>query len=123
MTDLKIEQAQNGWDLVLENGDLVLETDDTRLVAQRVIYRLMTWLRESPYDRSAGVPYVDGVFGLQPVEAVVFILTQEMLDTDGVEEVVGEPTYLLDSGRQLSITATLRVAGDETVPIALEVAT
>lgn len=120
MSDLKIERSQYGWDAIMTDGDLVLETDETSLVAQRVIYRLMTWLRESPYDRSAGVPYLDGVFGPEPVEAIVFLLTQEMLDTDGVDEVIGDPEYILGDDRVLTISCILRVSGDE-VPLSLEI--
>lgn len=123
MSDLKLTHDGNvGWDIIIaSNGDIEMETDDINLVVQRVIHRLMTWLRESPYDRSAGIPYVDGVFGLEPVEAMVFVLTQEILDTDGVDSLVEPPTYTLDEGRSLSISAQIRVNGD-TAPVTLTIA-
>lgn len=123
MSDLKITNSgNNGWDIIIgSNGDIEMETDDINLVVNRVTYRLMTWLRESPYDRSAGIPYVDGVFGLEPVEAMVFVLTQEILDTDGVDSLVEPPTYTLDEGRTLSISAQIRASGD-TAPITLTIA-
>lgn len=123
MSDLKLTHDGNvGWDIIIaSNGDIEMETDDINLVVQRVIHRLMTWLRESPYDRSAGIPYVDGVFGLEPVEAMVFVLTQEILDTDGVDSLVEPPTYTLDEGRSLSISAQIRVKGD-TAPVTLTIA-
>lgn len=123
MSDLRITNSgNNAWDIIIgSNGDIEMETDDINLVVQRVTHRLMTWLRESPYDRSAGIPYVDGVFGLEPVEAMVFVLTQEILDTDGVDALVEPPTYTLGDDRTLSISAEIRVSGD-TAPVTLTIA-
>lgn len=120
MTDFATEQATFGWDLVLANGDIVMETDEVQLVVQRIIYRLETWLGESPYARTSGIPY-EFVFGLEPVGAVSAILLQTILDTEGVIDIVGDPTFTLDSAsRTLSIACVVRV-GDTEVPITAEV--
>lgn len=123
MTDLLIENTGDGWDLVIRDGDVVLTHQESRgrEVAQRVVYRLMTWLGESPYDRRVGVPYLETVFGFEPVPAVVAILTQIVLETEGVDELLEEPTFLLEADRELRITLTIRV-GAEDVPVALEIA-
>ncbi len=122
MTDLLLANPGTGWDLVIRSGDLVLTRAESRAaeVAQRVVYRLSTWLGESPYDRLAGVPYIETVFGFEPVPGVVAFLTQIVLDTEGVDELLDDPVFLLD-GRTLSITFTIRVSGQD-VPIALQVA-
>jgi hypothetical protein len=121
MSDLAIANDGTGFDLVLVDGDLVFGFDDEAAeVAQRVIYRLMTWLGESPYDRLAGVPYLDGVFNdFEPVPGIVALLIQVVLDTEGVDEITDDPLFELED-RVLTITATIRV-GAELVPISLPV--
>jgi hypothetical protein len=116
MSDLLIRLNGTGglatdWGLVEVDGDLVLTSSHLEEVAQRVVYRLMTWLRESPYDRSAGVPYLDGVFGFEPIEGVAGLLAQEILDVEGVDGFLEGPVFALD-GRTLTVTATLQV-GEE----------
>lgn len=121
MTDFAIANDGDGWDLVLDDGDLVL-THTLGLpaeVAQRVVYRLMTWLGESPYDLTAGVPYEQLVFGFEPVPGIVAYLVQIVLDTEGVTDVATEPDFELDD-RTLTITLAI-VVGTETVPIELQV--
>jgi hypothetical protein len=119
MSDLVLERATFGWDLQMDNGDFVMTTTDAESISQRVLYRLETWLRESPYDRSAGVPY-ELIFGQQPVEAVAALLIQEILDTEGVTNIVGVPSFVLTSDRVLTINITIRTEND-IVPIQTEV--
>lgn len=120
--EFKISTTDGGGahDVDMQYGDLRLETDDVNIVVQRVKYRILTWLRESPYDRSAGVPYIDGVFGLEPVEAVVSLISQIILDTEGVDEFIEPVEFDLGADRELSMTCVLRVSGDE-VPLSLGV--
>lgn len=124
MSDLLIRDTSGQWGLVLVDGDAVLTSNRTHVtrleeVGQRITFRLMTWLRESVYDRSAGIPYPDGIFGHEPVEGVVALLTQEILETEGVDGVSGQPTYDLTDGL-LTITAIVQV-GDETFDYVLPV--
>lgn len=125
MTDLLIvdNEPGPGWDLAIVDGDVVLTGTLGRAaeVAQRVVYRLKTWLGESVYDRRAGQPYFDGIFGEEPVEGVVAALLQVILDTEGVDDVVGDPEFELTPGRELTIAATI-VVGDDTAPVNLTVA-
>lgn len=106
--DVKIDTTTGPWDLALVDGDLVLTSSRAEETAQRVVYRLMTWLAESPYDRGAGLPYLDGIFGFEALPGVAGLLTQTILDTEGVAEIVGTPSYLLDD-RTLSYSITIRV--------------
>lgn len=125
MSDLKIADSGDGWDLVLEDGDVVLfgADDLTAEVAQRVVYTVMTWQGESAYDRAAGLPYLDGIFGFEPVPGVAGLITQAIADTEGVAEIDESPSYLLDTTtHELSISVGIRVVGDsEFTPVSLEV--
>lgn len=122
MSDIQIADEGDGYDLVLVDGDLVLGFEsEAAEVAQRVTYNLMTWLGESPYDRLAGVPYLDGVFGdFEPVPGIVALLRKVITDTEGVTEITEEPVFELEN-RQLSIACTFRV-GSQTTSIGLAVA-
>lgn len=120
MDDFRIANDGNGWDIVVENGDLVGITG-TEAVTQRVVYRLMTWLGESPYERAAGVPYIGGVFGTEPVYGIGAILLQVILDTEGVAGFdEPEPSLLLDE-RTLNVDVTIVTDDGQRVQIAQEI--
>lgn len=123
MTDFLIRNDGSGFDLVIEDGDVVFTADESRLteVSQRVIYRLSTWRGETAYDTAAGVPYLDMVFGQQPTPGVAAILTQIILETEGVDGLVEAPSFLLSDARVLSFTAVIEVGEDSTL-IEFEVA-
>lgn len=120
--DLAISNDGTGWDLKLTDGDLVMHVEDSAEdVAQRVVYRLSTWRGESPFDALAGVPYLDGVFGYEPVAGVVALLRNVIETTEGVAEVLGDPDFVLDqTTRTLAISCVIRV-GTAEVPIQLKV--
>ena len=124
MTDWAIERGADSWDLLIENGDIVW-TGSVSLfaeVSQRVTYRVMTWLGESVYDRNAGVPYLELVFGETVTAAVVSLLTAIIRETDGVDEIIETPTFLLDpTTRVLSVSCVIKV-GTEEGPVSIEVA-
>lgn len=117
MPDLQIRNDGDGFDLVVEDGDLVMLTEIAADVGQRVTYHLMTWLGESPYDRRAGIPYQDVIFGFEPVPGAVALLVSEIQSIEGVAEVIGDPVSELED-RTLSISLTLR-AEDADAPINL----
>lgn len=126
MSDLYIANTGDEWDLVLDDGDVVLvhELDENPVaseVAQRVVYNVMAWLGESPYDTGAGMPYLDGIFGFEPVPGIAALFTQTVLDTDGVDELDENPTYTLEPiTRELAMSFRIK-AGSVVVPLALEV--
>ena len=123
MSDYQIQKTADGWDIVIDDGDLVWISDVSRVaeVAQRVVYRLQTWLGESPFDRLVGVPYETAIFGFEPIPGAVALLTQEIVETEGVDGLVLQPTFVLSSDRTLTVSAVIRV-GDEEAAISLEVA-
>lgn len=117
MSDFQIETIGNGdHDLVITDNDFVLvgETEDTwqTEVVQRVRFALGTWYAESAFDRSVGFPYLEGVFGRQPLEGIQAIVTQEILDVDGVDGIEDGPTLDLDrTARVLTISVTIKGTG------------
>jgi hypothetical protein len=116
VSDLQIDATTGVWDLTLVDGDAVLVSDVSLAaeVAQRVVYRLMTWRGESRYDRGAGLPYLDGIFGFEPLPGIAGLLSQTILSVEGVVEIVGAPAYILDDGT-LSYSVVIRVSdGTET---------
>jgi hypothetical protein len=116
VSDLQIDATTGVWDLTLVDGDAVLVSDVSLAaeVAQRVVYRLMTWRGESRYDRGAGLPYLDGIFGFEPLPGIAGLLSQTILSVEGVVEIVGAPQYILDNGT-LSYSVVIRVSdGTET---------
>lgn len=72
-------------DMDLTNGELsfVVSKD---AIAQDVAMRLRTWLGETVYDTTAGVPYLQVIFkDKNPnLDSVKFILEQNVLRTPGV---------------------------------------
>ena len=122
MTDILTEDVGGTWDWTIRDGDIVMTGDEgrTQEVGQRVVYRLMTWIGESVYDRNVGVPYIEGVFGFEPIAGVVGILTQVAIDTPGVDGVEGQPSYILSDVGVLALTMRL-IVGDAIEEITLEV--
>jgi hypothetical protein len=110
VSDLQIDATTGPWDLTLVDGDVVLVHEVSRAaeVAQRVVYALMTWRGESVYDRGVGLPYLDGIFGFEPLPGIAALLSQTILDVEGVTEIIGPPDYILDGGT-LSYSVVIRV--------------
>lgn len=121
MSDLQIDQTTGPWDLALVDGDVVLidTVSHAAEVAQRVVYRLMTWHGESPYDRRVGIPYLDGIFGFEPLPNVAALLTQTIVDTEGVTGLDGAPEYLLDDA---VLTYSVAISVDDGSSITIETA-
>lgn len=121
MTDLLIERNGSQWGLVLRDGDLVLTEDEGALteVTQRVVYRLMTWSGESVYDRTAGLPYADGIFGSSEAEGIAGLFFVHVLETEGVDEITSWDFNLVD--RELSLSFAIRVGGEisETIDVVI----
>ena len=115
MADLKFTDG----DMDLTNGELSFVTGQAA-IAQDIQMRLQTWLGETPYDLSAGVPYLQVVFvRATPLDSVQFILEQQVLNTPGVTGV--ELTLTLDRpNRTLSVTGTATsIEGDVDFTVAV----
>lgn len=112
MTDILIEPIGNGeYDLALVDNDLVLVggTEETwpAEVAQRVTYAVCTWYGESAFDRDAGFPWREGVFGRQPIDGIAALVHEHILAVEGVQGIGSQPVLTLDTTtRKLSILAT-----------------
>lgn len=100
--DFKIEPVGAGyWDLVITNGDLVLvgETEGTwpALVTQNVAFKTMVWLGESEFDRSIGFPWIQSVFGLQPIDGIGALIYDAVISAEGIEGLQDAPSLSLES--------------------------
>ena len=99
-------------DMLLTDDDITLTADqDLALVtlrpaiAQDIQMRLRTWLEETPYDTTEGVPYLQVIFkGAPDVVATQFILEQNILNTPGVLGVTLDPLDLDTRTRELTVT-------------------
>jgi hypothetical protein len=99
--DLKLTD----YDMDLTDGDLSFVTG-REAIAQHATMRLRTWLGETVYDTTAGVPWLQVIFkDKNPnLDSVRFILEQNILRTPGVTGV--DLTLELDT-----LTRVLTVAG------------
>jgi len=101
--DLKLTD----YDLDLTNGELSFVTGRDA-IAQDVQMNLRTWLGETVYDTTAGVPWLQVIFkGKNPnLDSVKFILEQNILRRPGVAGV--ELTLDFDrDARVLNVSGTL----------------
>jgi hypothetical protein len=102
-----------GRDMDLANGLLTFVTGKDA-IAQHVTMRLRTFLTETVYDRSAGVPYFQVIFGVKNpnVQGVEFIIQDTVNKTPGV--ISSQLTSELDSNtRELQITGTIQSVDGE----------
>jgi len=107
-------------DLKLADDDLDITDGSLSFVTgieakrQHIAMRLRTWLGETPYDRAAGVPYLQAIFARgTTITAIEFILTQIVADTPGVVEVLELNAALNTTTRELAIAGRARVAEGE----------
>jgi len=102
------------YDMDLTNGELTFVLG-REAIGQHVEMRLRTWLEETVYDVTAGVPWLQVIFkGKNPnLPSIQFILEQNILRTPGVEG-VQFTTFNLDSGtRVLNIAGTMQTIDGE----------
>jgi hypothetical protein len=73
------------YDMDLTNGDLSF-VNGAEAIGQAVTMRLRTWLGETVYDVSAGVPYLQVIFAERNpnLNSIQFILERTILNTPGV---------------------------------------
>lgn len=127
MSDIQIEPIGGGdHDLAIVGGDwqLVGHTEATwpDYVIQNLRYHLGMWLGESPFDRGAGFPWREGVFGAQMLDGIGALVYAYATETEGVEGLDDAPDLVFDraTGR-LFISISLK--GDAWPgAVALEVA-
>lgn len=125
MTDIRIYDTGDLWDVTLVNGDLELvpesDTDDAEAVTQRVTFELMIWLGESVYETRAGMPYENGIFGFGPVPGVGAYIYSRVLAVEGVATFDEDPTFELDSERALDVSLPIVTAAGQAARVSLEI--
>jgi hypothetical protein len=100
-------------DMDLTNGDLSW-VNGAEAIAQDVTMTWRTWLGETVYDTTAGVPYTQVIFvGTNPnLDAVRFILEHIAIQREGVIGVELTPV-LNATTRELTVTGTLHTTDGE----------
>ena len=100
------------YDLDITDGELTF-VRGAEAITQDIRMRLRTWLGETPYDRSAGVPYLQVIFerGVE-IDAVRFIIENQILNTPGVEQVTSLDVALEPRTRVATITGRVLLVGD-----------
>lgn len=85
---LAIDQTTNDLFVNPTTGDMGVVTD-AAAIAQHVRQRLKTFLGEWFLDTEAGVPWLDELFG-RPYDPALAesIVKEEVLNTDGVKEIL-----------------------------------
>jgi hypothetical protein len=113
-------QATASGDLAIVNGELAFVTGQDA-IAQALAFRLRTFLGESRYNRSAGVPYLQVIFRPgTPLQAIKFILEGVAMGTPGVTGVTLDEPVLDPLTRALTITGkALTIEGDVTFNITI----
>ncbi len=100
-------------DIDITNGELSFVTG-LDAVRQDIEMTLRTFLEETPYDRSAGVPYLQLIFRKSvTAEAVRFILLEIVLAIDSVTEVLQLDVVLDRATRELTLTGRARALNEE----------
>ncbi len=96
------------YDMDLTNGDLTF-VDGKEAIAQDVTMALRTWLGETVYDTTVGVPYLQVIFkGKNPnLTSIRFILEQIILRRPGVTGVALEELDLDRSTRVLTVAGKI----------------
>lgn len=109
--DLKLNSS---GDLDITNGALSWVTG-LEAKRQKLEMGLRTWLGESVYDRSGGIPYKEIVFARGTSDAaVVFIFENKITQLLGVGSVVLELEVVRDaSTREATVTGRAKVAEGE----------
>lgn len=125
-TDFLIEAIGNGDnDLVIEDNDFVLvgHTAEThgQAVLQDITYEVGTWFGESAFDRNAGFPWREAVFGEEPIDGIGALVQDRISKLEGVDGFEEAPILTLDATRtKLFIRAQVK-AGDFILPLNTEV--
>jgi hypothetical protein len=77
-----------------------------------VVYALNTWFGESAFDRNAGFPWREAVFGRQPLDGIAELIYDRLISIEGVEEITDPPRLELDTvTRKLTISVAIKGNG------------
>lgn len=87
-------------DFSIVNGNLQISRNDDEIL-QRIKTRVNRLYGEWFLDRTIGVPWYDGMLGSKNMQAVTFIIKQEILDTVGVQAVIDGKSILDKNNRHM----------------------
>ena len=117
-SDLELDPITN--DLLIVDQDLRVIPDTTDAIVQRLRIRLKFFQEEWFLNRTFGIPYYQSLFVKGVTKAQVDALYRsEILDTQGVIEIVSFNSILDSTNREYSVGFSCRVSTGDT--IALEV--
>lgn len=106
--DLKL----TGYDMDITSGN-VSWVNGIEAIAQHVKMRLRTWLGETVYDVTAGIPYLQVVFERgTSINSIRFILEQKVRATPGVTGVYLLPEFDRATG-VLTVTGKIKAIDGE----------
>ena len=107
--DLKLTD----YDVDLTGGELSF-VRGREAIAQDVQMRLRTWLGETVYDTTAGVPWLQAIFSEKnpDLDSVRFILERQILTTPGVTGITLELSFDRPT-RTLTISGQMTSIGGE----------
>ena len=105
--DIDLAETEYGLDLQLIGGE---SSTHAAATVQRLQYEFGVWLGESPFDRAAGFPWRQAVFG-GPIEGVAELVYDRALRVEGVEDVAGLPTLELDGATRVLTMTMPKITG------------
>ena len=115
MIDIAIDQITGS--LALVDFDLKL-IDDTDQIQQNLIIRLKFILREWYLDNTQGIPYYEDFFIKNPNQIrIESVLKQEIVNTDGVVELLAFESAYDDQLRKYSVRFSVRTISGEALQI------
>ena len=118
--DLLLDEDTN--DIVFVNGTAQVTDTQLSTVSQRLKVRLQTFLGEYFINNATGVPYYQSIFGKIRSKATVdTIFQKQILEDEGVIEIVSYSSTLSTASRLLEVTFTVRTSEGVTQPITINI--
>lgn len=118
--DILIDEETN--DIVFINGQTPVTDNQKLTVSQRLKIRLQTFLGEYFLDTTVGVPYYQRIFGkVRNKSTIDTIFQKQILDDEGVIEIVSYSSSIDSASRLMSVEFTVRTSEGVTNPIVINV--
>jgi len=113
--DLLLDRRPGVHDLVFVNGECPTTGDLIDVVIQRLYIRLRTFLGEWFLNVEYGVPWLERILGHKVEKSTVdMIIQQQILEEDGVKQVLEFNSTLDVSARNYSCSFRVRIFSGET---------
>lgn len=118
MGDIYLDEATG--DIAFINKTPVLITDNGKAVRQRLYIRLNTAQGEWFYNSEKGVPYFQDIFGTRGSQGLIeSILRSEIIETEGVLEILSFSSSFNYSDRKLNIETTVSTREGDIVSVSV----